>query len=182
MFDSLIQLFTDPGPASFVNFTFLPKYAPYFIDGVLNTLALSVVAVLLAVIPALLLALMRLSKNKFVHAVSGAYIAVFRSTPLLVQLSIIYFGVFYAIQVPRISIGFIRLDMFVPFVISLALNSSAYVAEIFRAGILAVDAGQTEGARSLGLSQWQAMKLVVLPQAVKNVLPALLYEVITMVK
>ena len=76
MFDSLIQLFTDPGPASFVNFTFLPKYAPYFIDGVLNTLALSVVAVLLAVIPALLLALMRLSKNKFVHAVSGAYIAV----------------------------------------------------------------------------------------------------------
>ena len=59
MFDSLIQLFTDPGPASFVNFTFLPKYAPYFIDGVLNTLALSVVAVLLAVIPALLLALMR---------------------------------------------------------------------------------------------------------------------------
>ena len=178
MFGSLIQLFTDPGPASFVNFTFLPKYAPYFIDGVLNTLALSVVAVLLAVIPALLLALMRLSKNKFVHAVSGAYIAVFRSTPLLVQLSIIYFGVFYAIQVPRISIGFIRLDMFVP----LALNSSAYVAEIFRAGILAVDAGQTEAARSLGLSQWQAMKLVVLPQAVKNVLPALANEVITMVK
>ena len=174
MFDSLIQLFTDPGPASFVNFTFLPKYAPYFIDGVLNTLALSVVA--------LLLALMRLSKNKFVHAVSGAYIAVFRSTPLLVQLSIIYFGVFYAIQVPRISIGFIRLDMFVPFVISLALNSSAYVAEIFRAGILAVDAGQTEAARSLGLSQWQAMKLVVLPQAIKNVLPALANEVITMVK
>src|SRR5699024_7608085 len=114
--------------------------------------------------------------------VSGAYIAVFRSTPLLVQLSIIYFGVFYAIQVPRISIGFIRLDMFVPFVISLALNSSAYVAEIFRAGILAVDAGQTEAARSLGLSQWQAMKLVVLPQAVKNVLPALANEVITMVK
>ena len=67
-FEPFIQLFTDPGPASFVNFTFLPKYAPYFIDGVLNTLALSVVAVLLAVIPALLLALMRLSKNKFVHA------------------------------------------------------------------------------------------------------------------
>ena len=62
-FEPFIQLFTDPGPASFVNFTFLPKYAPYFIDGVLNTLALSVVAVLLAVIPALLLALMRLSKT-----------------------------------------------------------------------------------------------------------------------
>ena len=66
--------------------------------------------------------------------------------------------------------------------VSLALNSSAYVAEIFRAGILAVDSGQTEAARSLGLSQWQAMKLVVLPQAVKNVLPALANEVVTMVK
>ena len=109
-------------------------------------------------------------------------IAVFRSTPLMVQLAIIYFGVFYVIQVPRIYIGFVRLDMFLPFVVSLALNSSAYVAEIFRAGILAVDAGQTEAARSLGLSQWQAMKLVVLPQAVKNVLPALANEVITMVK
>ena len=67
-------------------------------------------------------------------------------------------------------------------VVALALNSSASVAEIFRAGILAVDAGQTEAARSLGLTQWQAMKLVVLPQAIKNVLPALANEIITMVK
>ena len=141
-----------------------------------------IVAVLLAVIPALLLALMRLSKNRFIHGLSGAYIAVFRSTPLMVQLAIIYFGVFYIIQVPRVYIGFIRLDMFIPFVVSLALNSSAYVAEIFRAGILAVDSGQTEAARSLGLSQWQAMKLVVLPQAVKNILPALCNEFISTVK
>ena len=182
IFDTIIRLFTDPGPASFINFKFLPKYAPYFIDGILNTLALSVVAVLLAVIPALLLALMRLSKNRFTHGLSGAYIAVFRSTPLMVQLAIIYFGVFHFIQIPRISVGFLRLNMFIPFVVSLALNSSAYVAEIFRAGILAVDGGQTEAARSLGLSQWQSMKLVVLPQAVKNVLPALANEVVTMVK
>ena len=66
--------------------------------------------------------------------------------------------------------------------VALALNSSAYVAEIFRAGILAVDSGQTEAARSLGLSSWQSMRLVVLPQAVKNVLPALANEVVTMVK
>ena len=182
-FEPFIQLFTDPGPASFINFQFLPKYAPYFVDGVLNTLALSVAAVLLAVIPALVLALMRLSKNKLIHTISGAYIAVFRSTPLLVQLTIIYFGIFSSIiQVPRITVGFIRLNMFIPFVVALALNSSAYVAEIFRAGILAVDSGQTEAARSLGLSQWQAMKLVVLPQAIKNVLPALANEVVTMVK
>ena len=66
--------------------------------------------------------------------------------------------------------------------VALALNSSAYVAEIFRAGILAVDKGQTEAARSLGLSSWQSMKLVVLPQAIKNVLPALANEIVTMVK
>ncbi len=178
----LPEFIANPSPASFINFQFLPKYAPYFINGVLNTLALSVVAVLLAVIPALLLALMRLSKNKFIHGLSGAYIAVFRSTPLMVQLSIIYFGVFNLIQIPRVSIGFIKLNMFIPFVVALALNSSAYVAEIFRAGILAVDPGQTEAARSLGLNQWKAMKLVILPQAVKNVLPALANEVVTMVK
>lgn len=182
MLEAISKMFDSTFPASFINFSFLPKYASYFVDGVLNTLALSIVAVLLAVIPALLLALMRLSKNRFIHGLSGAYIAVFRSTPLMVQLAIIYFGVFYIIQVPRVYIGFIRLDMFIPFVVSLALNSSAYVAEIFRAGILAVDSGQTEAARSLGLSSWQSMRLVVLPQAVKNVLPALANEVVTMVK
>ena len=182
MFDSIIKAFTDPGPASFLNFKFLPKYAPYFVDGVANTLALSIVSVLLAVIPALLLALMRLSKNKFVHGLSGAYIAVFRSTPMLVQLSIVYFGIFNLIKIPNITIGFIHLNMFIPFVVALALNSSAYVAEIFRAGILAVDRGQMEAARSLGMSKGKAMRLVVLPQAIKNVLPALANEVVTMVK
>lgn len=182
MFDSITQMFTDPGPASFINFQFLPKYLPFFLDGIANTLALSVVSVLIAVIPALLLALMRLSKNKFIHALSGAYIAVFRSTPMLVQLSIIYFGLFNLIRIPNITIGFIRLNMFIPFVVALALNSSAYVAEIFRAGILAVDRGQTEAARSLGMTQGQAMCLVVLPQAIKNVLPALANEIVTMVK
>lgn len=180
--DAFIRLFTDPGPSSFINFKFLPKYAPYFVDGVLNTLALSVVAVLLAILPALLLALMRLSKNKFIRGLSGAYVAVFRSTPLMVQLSIIYFGLFNLIKIPRITIGFIRLQMFIPFAVALALNSSAYVAEIFRAGILAVDSGQMEAARSLGLSKWQSMKLVVLPQAIKNTLPALANELVTMVK
>ena len=74
------------------------------------------------------------------------------------------------------------ISRFIPGVVALALNSSAYVAEIFRAGILAVDEGQTEAARSLGLSSWQAMRLVVLPQAIKNVLPALANEMVTMVK
>ena len=177
------NLFADMSPASFFNFSFLPKYGLFFVQGIEYTLLLAVFAVLLAVVPALLLALMRLSKNKLIRGLSGAYIAVFRSTPLLVQLSIIYFGLFSVISIPRITVlGFVDISRFIPGVVALALNSSAYVAEIFRAGILAVDAGQMEAARSLGLSKWSSMQLVVLPQAIKNVLPALANEIITMVK
>jgi len=176
-------LFADMTASSFFNFSFLPKYGQAVIQGVEYTLILSVVSVLMAVLPAFLLATMRLSKNKIVCCVSGAYIAVFRSTPLLVQLMIIYYGVFSWIIIPRFTIfGFIDASRFIPGVVALALNSSAYVAEIFRAGILAVDNGQMEAARSLGLSQGQSMRLVILPQAIKNVLPALANEVITMVK
>ena len=177
------SLFEGMSNAHFLNFSFLPKYLSFFTEGVVYTLMLSVIAVLLAVVPALLLALMRLSKNKIVRSVAGAYIAVFRSTPLLVQLAIIYFGLFGVIKLPSVMIlGFIDISRFIPGVVALALNSAAYVAETFRAGILAVDIGQTEAARSLGLSSWQAMRLVVLPQAIKNILPALANEVVTMVK
>lgn len=177
------NLFADMNPSNFFNFSFLPKYGKFFIQGIEYTLLLAVVSVALAVIPALLLALMRLSKNKVVKCISGAYIAVFRSTPMLVQLSIIYFGLFGVISIPRITIlGFVDISRFIPGVVALALNSSAYVAEIFRGGILAVDIGQTEAARSLGLNAAKSMRLVVLPQAVKNVLPALANEIITMVK
>ena len=177
------ELFTGVSPASFFNFSFLPKYGSYFLQGVLYTIILAVVSVALAVLPELLLAIMRLSKNKLVKGIAGAYIALFRSTPLLVQLSIIYFGLFGAISIPRITVlGFIDISRFIPGCVALALNSSAYVAEVFRAGILAVDIGQTEAARSLGLSGFQSMRLVVLPQAIKNVLPALANEIVTMVK
>lgn len=170
-------------PTSFFNFTFLPEYYTMFLQGIVYTLLLSVCAVLLAIIPAMLLAVLRLSKIKIIKFLSGLYIDIFRSTPLLVQLSLIYFGIFTYIKLPSTQIfGFVNMSMFIPGVLALALNSSAYVAEIFRAGILAVDAGQTEAARSLGLSSAAAMFKVVLPQAVKNVLPALANEVITMVK
>ena len=176
-------IFGNLSPASFFNFSFLGEYGTYILQAVGYTLLLAVCSVLLAVIPALLLAIMRLSKNKLVKGISGAYIAIFRSTPLLVQLSIIYFGLFGAITIPRITIlGFVDISRFIPGVVALALNSSAYVAEIFRGGILAVDIGQTEASRSLGLTAWSTMKLVVLPQAIKNVLPALANEIITMVK
>ena len=138
------SLFSGMSPAGFFNFSFLPKYLSFFWQGLVYTLLLSVLSVLVAVIPALLLALGRLSKSKAIKGITGGYIAVFRSTPLLVQLYIIYFGLFGLIKIPSHTIlGFIDISRFIPGICALALNSSAYVAEIFRAGILAVDAGQT---------------------------------------
>ena len=131
------DLFVNMDNTNFFNFSFLPKYGSAFVRGFEYTLLLAVVSVLLAVIPALLLAMMRLSKVKPIKWFAGAYIAVFRSTPMLVQLSIIYFGLFHYITLPRtLLFGFIAVNRFVPGVVALALNSSAYVAEIFRAGIL----------------------------------------------
>ena len=178
------DLFAGMSAASFFNFSFLDSYWKYILMAVCYTLLLAVVSVAMAVIPALMLAIMRLSRNKLVRGLSGAYIALFRSTPLLVQLSIIYFGLFGVVRIPGSwqLFGFIPMSRFLPGVVALSLNSSAYVAEIFRGGILAVDVGQTEAARSLGLSSWQTMRLVVLPQAIKNVLPALANEIVTMVK
>ena len=165
------NLFAGMSPANFFNFSFLPKYLSFFVQGLEYTLLLSIISVGLAVMPAI------------VRNLSGAYIAVFRSTPMMVQLYIIFYGLFSVIKIPSVVIlGFIDLSRFIPGVVALALNSSAYVAEIIRAGILAVDGGQNEAARSLGLSSWQSMKLVVLPQAIKNILPALANELVTMVK
>ena len=114
------DLFVNMDNTNFFNFSFLPKYGSAFVRGIEYTLLLAVVSVLLAVIPALLLAMMRLSKIKPIKWFAGAYIAVFRSTPMLVQLSIIYFGLFHYITLPRtLLFGFIealglRLQKYVP--------------------------------------------------------------------
>ena len=162
---------------------FIDSFPKILIPGLTVTIPLTVISFTFALIIAVIMALVQFANVKVLKQIARFYIWIFRGTPLLVQLSIIYFGFFGAISIPRLYIfGFIDISRFIPGVVALALNSSAYVAEIFRAGILAVDAGQTEAARSLGLSATQAMKLVVLPQAIKNVLPALGNEVVTMVK
>ena len=161
----------------------LRNYYQYFLRGTQTTIIVSLITVLFGFILGCVIALMRMSKAKILSAFAKLYITVLRGTPLLVQLSIIYFGLFGAITIPRVTVfGFLDISRFIPGVVALALNSSAYVAEIFRAGILAVDVGQTEAARSLGLNGFQSMRLIVLPQAIKNVLPALANEIVTMVK
>lgn len=147
------------------------------------TVLLSFFTVVAAVLPAIMLALMRLSKSKILKFLASVYIEIIRGTPMLVQISIIYFGVFSLIKLPDFYIfGFVNISTFIPAIVALCINSSAYVAEIIRAGILAVDKGQTEAARSLGMKQSLCMRTIILPQAVKNILPALGNEFVTIIK
>ena len=152
----------------------LAKYYPVYLSGLWGTLWISAVTVLLGLVLGMLVALMRMSRSKLLNAVSGVYIEVLRGTPILLQLY------FFWIGLPKL----------VPFelsdtqciVVALAVNATAFISEIIRAGIAAVDKGQWEAARSIGLSETHVMTHVILPQAVKNILPALCNEFISTVK
>jgi len=159
------------------------KYAVLFKQGLVCTLSLSLLTVVLGFILALILALCRLGKLKILKILATAYVELFRATPMLVQLFIIYYVVLAGVDFPKVMIfGFIRFERFVPGVVALALNSGAYLSEIIRSGIQSIDGGQTEAARSLGLTQGQNMKYIVLPQAIKNILPAIANEFVTIIK
>ena len=142
------------------------------LDGLSITLIITLGALILGVILGVLLALMRLSKNKLLCGFSKVYLTVFRGTPLLIQLLIINYVVFSGIRISPVIVA----------VIAFGMNSGAYVAEIVRSGILSIDVGQTEAARSLGLNQVQTMQYIVLPQAFKNILPTLANELIVLLK
>lgn len=152
----------------------LVKYYPTFLQGLFGTIWLSVVTVILGTVLGMLIALMRMGKIKVFRGIAIGYIEVLRGTPVLVQLY------FFWIGLPKI----------LPFEVSdtaciltaLIVNASAYISEIIRAGIGAVDVGQWEAARSIGLSEKHVMSRVILPQAVKNILPALCNEFISTIK
>lgn len=156
-----------------MDFSFLSKYYMFFLIGTKNTVLLSICSVFIGVILGLLISLMKLSKNKVLNIVSSVYIEILRGTPILVQLFIVYYGL------PALGI---ELPTFAAGIIALSINSSAYVAEIVRAGIQAVDKGQMEAARSLGMSNNMAMRYIIIPQGLKNILPALGNEFIVLIK
>lgn len=157
-----------------MNFSFLEKYYGYFLRGAEITVVLAFFAVLIGTVLGLFLTLLRRSKVKIIGFIATAYVEFVRGTPLLVQIYIIYIGLpkLIGIDFPDLTVG----------AIALALNSSAYVSEIIRAGIEAVDKGQMEAARSLGMNERMAMFQVVIPQAFKNILPALGNEFISVIK
>ena len=157
------------------------NYYQYFLRGTQTTILISLLTVFCGSILGCLIALMRLSKAKALQKFASIYITVIRGTPMLVQLYIVYHQLDF-IPYPTGSIFGVDLERALPCIIALSINSSAYVAEIIRAGIQAVDKGQMEGARSCGMTNAQAMRYVVMPQAVKNILPAIGNEFVTMVK
>ncbi|MGI1690255.1 amino acid ABC transporter permease [Thermoanaerobacter uzonensis] len=156
-----------------VNFLSMLKYSHLFVSGLLMTLKLTFLAVTIGVILGLFIALIKMSSIKPLSFIGASYVEIIRGTPLLVQLLLIYNGLMqFGIDIPAFTAG----------VSALAINSAAYVAEIIRAGIQAVDPGQNEAARSLGMTHAMAMRYVIIPQAIKNILPALGNEFIVMLK
>ena len=191
------------------NFSKIVPYAQMFEQGVVVTILLSLFTVLIGFVLALVLALMRMSNvrpfrslglDKDGHLRDGgflvtlskfnplsflatAYVEILRSTPVIVQVMIIYYGVFGIIDLPRFTVfGFIKFERFFPGVVALGMNSGAYLREIIRSGLQSVDGGQTEAARSLGLTQKQNLRFIILPQAVKNILPAIANEFVVIIK
>ena len=163
-----------------MDFSVLSGYYGVFIQGAKTTIIISLVTLVIGFVLGLLICLMKMSKIKILKWPASAYVQILRGTPLFVQIFIIYFGLpQLGIQFP--DIGPFSSD-FVSGAFALSINSSAYIAEIFRSGIQAVDKGQMEASRSLGLGYVDAMRYVIVPQAVKNVLPALANEFITLVK
>lgn len=185
------------------------EYIDLFKQGLVCTVSLSLLTVIFGFILALILAIMRLSNfrpfrslgltkdgrlrepgpltvlsrfNPF-DFLATAYVEILRSTPVMVQIFVIYYVVLGNVDLPTFKLfGMIRFDRFFPGVVALSMNSGAYLCEIIRAGIQSIDGGQTEASRSLGLSQTQTMRFIILPQAIKNILPPIANEFVVIIK
>lgn len=149
----------------------------YILEGLKNTIIISLLAVVVGIAIGFLVAIIRSNHDKTGHmkianALCKIYLTVIRGTPTMIQLLIIYYVIFASVNVPKVVVAFV----------AFGLNSGAYVAEIVRSGIMAVDHGQFEAGRSLGLNYKQTMRYIIMPQAFKNVLPALGNEFIVLLK
>ena len=162
-----------------LDFSFIVEYMPYYFEGIKYTLLISFVAVLFGAVFGSLLFYMKSSnfhiwKIKPLKIIAVAYIEIIRGTPMILQIFIVYAGAepFFGMDLSALQAAFV----------AIALNAAAYVSEIVRAGIDAVDKGQMEAARSLGMKKSTAMMLIVVPQAVRNILPAIGNEFVAVIK
>ncbi len=155
------------------NFRIIWEYMPFFLEGLRNTFLISVVSLILALIAGIIACAFRLSGSRLLRGLASVYIESIRSTPLLVQIYFFYFGLpTLGIRIPELQTG----------ILALMLNSGAYIAEIVRAGITSVPQGQIEAGVSSGLSYFQRMRFIILPQALGVTVPPLLGQAIVLVK
>ncbi len=154
----------------------LVEYWPIFLKGARGTLTYAAIAVCFGTVLGTLVAIMHLSKHKTLSTIASVYVNVLRGTPLLVQMYISYY--FIPMAIPALN----SIDKVYYVMLALSLNSSAYVSEIIRGGINSVDKGQMEAARSLGMTSTHCMTKIILPQAIRNILPSLGNEYISMTK
>ncbi|MCM3745372.1 amino acid ABC transporter permease [Sporosarcina luteola] len=152
----------------------LAEYGPFFVKGTVLTIGLSIAGILIGTVFGLLIGLGKMMKNKYFSLPAKWYIAFFRGTPFMVQILLIHFAV-----IPPIFGG---TNSIAAAIVALSLNSAAYIAEIFRAGIQSIDRGQMEASRSLGMNHMQSMVYVILPQAVKRMIPPLGNQFIVLIK
>lgn len=147
---------------------------PLLLEGTVVTLKLVVISLIIAMVIGLISGLMSTSLNRLLRMVATLYVDIIRGTPLLVQVYFIYFGlpVFLDMRIPAMTAG----------IIAISLNAGAYISEIFRAGINSISNGQHEAARSLGLTRFQTMRLVVLPQATRRMIPTFVNQFIITIK
>jgi His/Glu/Gln/Arg/opine family amino acid ABC transporter permease subunit len=157
-----------------VDFTILEDYVGYFVSGAGITVCISFFSVVFGVIIGVFISLMKMSDIRVLKWFGAAYVEFIRGTPVLVQVFLFTYGI------PQLT-GMNFPDM-IAGIIALSINSSAYIAEIFRGGIQSIDRGQAEAARSLGMTSRMSMRFIILPQAVKNILPALGNEFIVVIK
>jgi arginine/lysine/histidine transport system permease protein len=157
-----------------LDFSQMVPYIPFILEGIWVTLKFVIVSIIFGFIFGSILALLKISHIKPLNWFADAYTSIFRGTPLILQLMIIYFAI------PQLT-GY-DISPFLSAILAFGLNSSAYISEIIRAGIQAVDKGQVEAAQALGIPYRLMMRDLIFPQALKNILPALMNEFITLTK
>lgn len=166
-----------------MDFSFLQVYWNYFNYGVVLTIVISACVVFFGSLLGILVALAKRSKIWFLDKLVSFYVWIFRGTPMVVQISIAFAWMNFG-YLPLVSFGILDLDLsrLVPGIIIISLNSGAYISESIRAGLESISKGQIEAAYSLGIRPFNAMRYIIMPQAVRNILPALVNEFITIIK
>ena len=161
----------------------LTKYHVMLLNGAKITLIVSILTIFFGLILGTLMAFMKMSKIAPLRWLANVYVEFIRGTPVLVQISIVFYGLpMMGINIPSIMVGSVDISRLVSGIVALTINTTAYVCEIVRSGIQSIDKGQTEGARALGMTNVRTRFCIVLPQAMKNILPALGNEFITIIK